>query len=445
MKTFPLLFITVLLLSQASSQEIQVPIDHEGKIEALDSELELKLHLFPEVSEFQQALLFQRSDSSYVLEIVYKKEGKTFKTRRGMSRSQTEQFRNKVTEAITQHAPAAGIDQKGRSKFIGAIMGLGLGFYGWGIPYMLKVEDQTAFAGMYMVLGAGSIFMSYSVTRTMEISEESANLFMYGSTLGIVHGAFLHTIFFDRNTTPRGYVASAMLGGAIEGIAGFALAKGLKLTPGTVELIGTTSAFGILYGLGISHIANLESRRSQSTALLLGSLGGTFGGALLSGIEPYTSGDASVFRTAALLGAYLPVVVLRTLDYEDTKDYVTSAMIGGAVGGIVGHFLIVNKDFTAAEGNFVSLATFGGGVLGLGIGTLTRKDYKVVLPLSGAGALIGFGMMYSSHAPSAKGRAAQSGLSVVFRPEGLFALASSATEFRHITSRIPLVQLTYRF
>lgn len=433
------------LTTPAAPQDVLVPLDRDGRIDKIDPEMEIKLQLFPEVKDFKQVYLFQLADGSYMLEIWSESKGKMSRIRRSMSQTEVDSLRARVTSAIFLRAPMTGLNQEGRTKLIAGISSLGLGFYGWGIPYVLDIQEPTAMVGMYLLIGGGSIIFAYGMTEHLEVSEEAANLFSYGSVLGIAHGLFVHAILYGDEATPRGYVGTAMIGGLAESIVGFTAADRLKLTPGTVELIGTTSGFGILYGLGVSHVAELTGRRSFAAAMLAGSVAGTAVGATLSSLQDYTNGDVAVFRTAGVLGAYIPIAVLVAAERSDSKEYVTWAMLGGLVGGFAGHLLIVDKDFTTTEGTFVSLGTFGGGLLGWGVATLAKAEASITFPVAAATALAGYAAMYKTYAPSAKSRAVQTSWDFTIHPEGLLAMTRVGNHLQNQRAVLPIARLQYQF
>src|SRR5689334_12599236 len=54
----------------AVAVELQVPLDHAGRVQRIDAALARRLQMFADRPDFQDARLFQLADSSYVLEIT---------------------------------------------------------------------------------------------------------------------------------------------------------------------------------------------------------------------------------------------------------------------------------------------------------------------------------------------------------------------------------------
>ncbi len=428
----------------ALSQELLVPLDTEKKIDKIDEELEIKLHLFPEYKGFRQAFLFQMPDTTYVFELWYRSNDSTFKTRTMLTPLEAQLFRTRVTTSLQQFAPMTGINQAGRPFFIGNVYTLFLGIYGWGIPYLLNFDGSVAI-GSYLLLSAGGILIAQSATEKMEISEETANLSFFGSMMGLAHGAMIHGILYDNGVTPKGYLGAAMLGSVLEGTAGFLVGDRVKLNGGAIEMIGWMSTTGLLYGWGTSSLLDLNRVRSVSTATLAGSLVGMFTGAALIRNESFTNGDVGVFRGASLVVAYLPISVLIAAHVGDSKVYTATAMSGGLLGGALGYWMVKGKDFTAAEGAYIMFGAFGGMLIGAGVPAIAGAPPEVWAAVSGVGGLLGFGLMYNGYASGARVRAGNSAFDFQLHPDGLLAFAQKRTiSIGGITS-YPLASFTYHF
>jgi hypothetical protein len=417
----PLLVFICLFLGNLTlnGQELLVPIDGEGKVLRIDHETASRLQLFQDVRGLVDVYLLQLHDSSYVLEVWYKLEGKTLKKRQPMSVEEAVSLRESVTRAIVQRDPSAGVNQEGRSKFLGSINALALGYYGWAIPAVLEMEGAAA-VGVYTLIGAGSFFIPYSATERSEISDEAATLFMYGSTGGILHGIAVGYLIFDDDAKFRGNLVAGMIGGIVEGSLAFSLAKSQKLTSGSVEVIGTLADAGMGYGFGAAYVGEFtNNRRGVAASVLIGSAVGIVTGSVMTSRESYSSGDANVLRATALLCGYLPVAALGIAETGNGRDVALAAMIGGALGIGLGHSFVSGKDFSTSQGAYIGLSTLGGGLIGLGIAAITNADSKVYLALSSVGAAAGFSTMYSAYSPLARASAETAGLELSIHPESI--------------------------
>lgn len=440
-------FLTISFLATATSQEMQVPLDEEGKIELIDHELDSKLLLFRQISGFEHARLFQLPDTSFVLETWYHEGGRKFKTREVLSTVQAGELRRKISERIRRNDPAAGLNQEGRSKLVGAITGLSLGFYGWAIPTILKIESASATFGTYLLIGAGGFFLPYSATQQSEISDEAATFFIFGSSSGIAHGFLFHNLVFGNEATFRGMLVSSIAFSIAEGAITFNLASKYKMSAGRVEVIGSMGDLGFVYGTGFNYLSDLSfsnNRRAYSGSIIAGSALGVLAGAILTADEPYTRGDANILRTSSVLGAYLPMAALGIAGTVGGKRYATVAMIGGAVGTIIGHSLLKGKDFTTGQGVYVSLGAVGGGLVGLAFPVLVQAQREVLLSLSSIGAVAGFVLMYQAYAPLAEASATSSSFQLRLHPESLLSFTERSNNQRP-QFHMPLVSLQYHF
>jgi len=429
----------------ASSQEVLIPFDTLKRINRIDEEMDLKLHLFTEYKGFSQAFLFRLPDSTYAFEIWYRVNGQVLKSRTLITAAEAQRFQQRIAESLRQLAPMAGIDQSGRPTFLGGAYTLSIGLYGWGIPYLLGLENSVAI-GSYLLISAGGILIAHAATERMEISEATANLSFYGSMMGLAHGIMIGIIVGDNETTGKTYVSSAMVFSTLEGILGFQAGKRLKLSGGGVEMLGTMSGAGLLYGWGASSLMDLTGARPISRSMLIGSVVGTAAGLLMVKDDSYTNGDVGVFRGAALLGAYVPISVLVATHVKASKTYVATAMAGGILGGAIGNSLVKRKDFTTAEGTYIMFGAFGGMLIGGGIPLLAgAENGEVAAALSGVGALAGFAWMYHRYAPEAGERAESTALSFEVHPEGLAAISMKPALSLRNQWTAPIVSLSYRF
>jgi hypothetical protein len=444
-----LLFIC--LTEICSAQEVQLQMDAEGKIEYIDAKLEQTLGLFTEYSNFREARLFQISDTSFVLEISYQPQEKALKVRLPLTAQEVKNFQQKVTQHIQQKKPQIVLDQSGRSKLVGGILLLSLGYYGWAVPATLQVDDGKLAVALYMLVGGAGFYLPFTMTRSIPVTNAARTLSLYGGTRGIVHGVFLTNLIIKESSS-RQRIASGMLFSIAETFAGFQIASKSNLSTGTTEVIGIGGDFGIGLGLGAAHLLDYfdnDSDRDQAVAacLLLGSGIGLFSGNVLANQQSYTRGDAHVLCATGLLGAYVPLALVDIAGSENEKIWTASSMVGALVGLGLGHKLVQGKDFTTGQGNLIRLSELAGGLLGFGFAFLVspEDDENSVLYLtsSSIGAVGGFWLMYHSFAQSARTGDVNSSWNIDIRPEGLFALAMGKKST--IAQKVPLPIFTVAF
>lgn len=387
------------------AQEVRVPVDEEGKVEHIDRVLEEKLGIFPEYESFQDAALYQLPDSSFVLEVFYQPEGKVTKNRRVMSAAEVATFRRRVSQAILDRSPQTTLDQTGRARLITGTTVLGLGYYGWAVPLAAGVEETKTAVALYMLTAGSSFFIPYLVTANSQVTKAQANLSLYGAAAGVFHGYLLYGLLndgdiFDLDT--KGAVATSLLTGVAEGIAGAMIAGGNNLGEGKTNVITGVGTIGLGAGAAIAYLSGFEKPPGYAGVMLLGTGIGFFAGNTIANLQHYTAGDATVLNTVGVLGAYAPAALLYTAvgdgNDNDRKLYVGTALAATVVGLYVGHKLVEGHEFTDAQGDYIALSTLATGALGVGIAylvTTSDPNAKVYFAASSLGAVGGFALMYS--------------------------------------------------
>jgi len=446
-----IVFFLVAFAEVVGAQDVQVPIDDEGKLQYIDWRLEQRLGLFPEYTNFQEARLFQTSDEAFILEIYYQPRDRLLRIRRPLSAEQTEEFRHKVTERIRQQAPQVVLDQTGRARLLTGTMALSLGYYGWAVPVALNLDSPKLGVALYMLSSGAGFFIPFSATAGFPVTDGAAALSTYLATRGIAHGILSYHLVLGEETTARGAIAFGMVGSIVEGVLGFRAATRTNMSAGTAEVIGVGGDFGIGWGLGTAHLAGFfqeDSRRPAMGSILAGSGVGLLAGRILASREHYTRGDADVLRAAGILGAYAPLAIIDIIGTENEKSYTTASMIGSVLGLAMGHDLVGGKDFSDGDGILITLSEVAGGLAGLGFAYLFSSDgdnSELFLTLSSLGAGGGFWLSYRSLAQGARTLERGSSWNINVAPEGLVALATGKRARPGLETSGPLISIDFRF
>ena len=104
MKSQRLIFVMLILLictAKGWTQDLQIPIDDEARLQRITPELEKELQLFPEYPGFLDARLFRVSDSLFRLEVEYTDEGGTRKALTNMTAAEMPQSWTSVRERLS--------------------------------------------------------------------------------------------------------------------------------------------------------------------------------------------------------------------------------------------------------------------------------------------------------------------------------------------------------
>jgi hypothetical protein len=393
MKRLPYEGMLVLCLLAASvrAQETLVPFDSAGRVERLDRSLEAKLNLFPEFPHFVEAALFKLPDSSYVLEIMYDDSAGRLRTRRALTPDEASDLRWRVMQAITERAPAAGLDQSGRKRFIAGNLAIGLGYHGWAIPYATQVGSSSAAGGLYLLTAAAFYFIPFLATEHTSVSRGTASLGLYGASRGIGHGIMLGLVAGAEHNGPM-LVGAGVLASIAEEVAAVNIARHTNLSDGDAVAIGVLGDFGAGIGVGMADVSGaFDSDHAAAVGgwVLAGSAAGLATGGILARNTDYTRGDAYVVRAAGALGTIAALTFTTYADPNDDRVYSATAM-AGAVGGLaLGHVLIRDHDFSSDQGALITLGEVAGGLFGIGMVTLAAGGHEAESSTYWTGTMLG--------------------------------------------------------
>ncbi len=437
-------------ISEIKAQEVQVPIDEEGKIKVIDRELERELNLFPEYENFQKAWIFKVSDTLYTLEVFYQSKGELLKSRFLLSKEKFDNFRHKVTQRKKALFPRMALNQEGRVELLVGTTVLSLGYYGWAVPLICDVEDSKELVALYMLTGGSGFFIPFWMTENIPVSYAESRLSVYGGTRGILHGILFSNLFYGKGVEERRAVAAGMVGSLLEGTTGFVIAHKFKMSSGIAEVISVGGDFGLGIGWGTTILADFSNESRPSALIkLLGSAGGLFFGKILSNTQEYTKGDAGVLRAMGLLGAYTPLAIVDALEVDNDKIYTAVSMVGSLIGLGLGNNIVKGKDFTTAQGSLVTLSSFAGGLFGAGLGYVASGSISgvrlstLLFTSSAFGAAGGFWLSYKTFRKTAKIPEESSSWNIDLRPMNLIALAMGKGKNSAMT--FPILEVNYPF
>jgi hypothetical protein len=415
------------------SQEMQVPLDIDGKIEVITAQMEQKLQMFGEYSDFEEARLFQKSDSSYILEITLG-GGRRTRIRVEKSQAQVEALRQAVAEGMAALAPDHLLDQSSRSKFIIWESVLSTFVYGPMIISSAEIDDGAAATGLELIIGGSGFLLPYLLTQHSSVTDGESSLALGGAFNGMFHGSLISLLISDDDP-------GAELGLLISGISvletfiGYRVAHSNNLSEGRSDIVRYGGFFGIGQGalLGLLIDPNASPSLIYSASLVGSGLGFAVGN-MLSRQALYTRGDATVALTAGIFGTYCAYALIAPELHVSSADAAirASAAIGlaGNIGGLwLAHHLGLEKDLSTEEGNYVLLGTSAGFLVGTGIGMILSSStdfgsaYSLTIP-SFLGTAAGFGLSYAAFGKGS-GKSTGGGWDIQFNPAAAMAALSS--------------------
>jgi hypothetical protein len=315
-----------------------------------------------------------------------------------------------VTAALAEHRTSPVLDSSGRPLFVTTTTAMSFGFYGWAIPYLfMEGASSETVTGTYLLIASGGTFIPLLVTRDRPVSMGTAVMSWYGMSRGALHGALLSNVLSE-DPGDKAPVGSAFALSIAEAIAGFEWASRTGMTEGRAASLNNLGDFGTLYGLGFADLSDVDGQ-AASAAALAGAGAGLVAGAFYSRGRDHSYGDASVMRTAGLVGGYLGLAIEGAAAPDDgwSKSSTLSAMVGSAAGLAVGHGLVRRTDFSFGQGVIVDFCTVGGWLFGLGTAYIASdggSDESTFWVSTGIGTVAGYAIGYGVSAKSARRAAA---------------------------------------
>ncbi|MFK7950664.1 MAG: hypothetical protein AB8G11_23970 [Saprospiraceae bacterium] len=401
MKTAIKLFILTILTTftfQVFAQQTSVPLC--DKLEVVDAELEKKLQLFTEYEGFQQALLYKESDDLFVLEIIYKPKDVFQVERKPMTKSALETFCERINQS-DKIQEILSINQDGRQEYLISSTVSGLGLYAWALPRALNIEEERPFIATYMLVGGGSFYAPFLLTKNKEITKPMARSYSIGTVTGTGHGFIVYNLMqlndvydpfngYDyEKQNRRLFVPMAFSLGESFGM--MALTKKYDLSLSNLGMITTGSVWGAGYGASFGNFLTKESdinndfydqntRRISYSTLIGSGLGMYAGHYIHSKIPDMTVGDMIVSNAYGILGALYAATItdlaLDFNDYNDSKVLLGSMTAASAAGIAYGLHRGKGYNYTSAEGAYIGLSEIAGGLVGIGVGYLITDELE---------------------------------------------------------------------
>jgi hypothetical protein len=427
-----------------SAQELAIPFDNEGKIFSLTNEQNYKLKLYQGDGTFKAAALYAINDSSYILEIIFEKNGKTFRSRLNMNNNELVALRTKVENEL-QASLKAVVNQEGRSWMLAATASAGISMYAPSLPTALNLSSSS-FMGVYMLTASSGFFLPYFYTKDEPVTYAQANLVYYGLSRGYLHG-FLLSASLTSSGNDRVMLGTAFCIGITESLLGYNFAKHNNIGNGTANLMTIYGDFGLLGGLAIANQLDLinGNGRGFAATVLLSGITGIGVGYGLNKDNTISAGDGEIIRTTAYLGAYLPIGFFIEMESGNPKFLSTTMLITGAAGAYAGHLFVRNHEFEFMHGAIIELGTVAGGLGGAGIGYIINNNSSSLITLAGAaGGIVSFAAMYKYYANNSLISRSSSTINLNFYPQNYFALKNPNIQPQYL-SNFPLVSFSKRF
>lgn len=430
MKT--LLFVVVLFCGTLPglAREKQVAFGPNGQVRVIDRVLAGKIGYFAEYSDFQQAMLFQVNDSSYVLEILTGTHNESYRTRKTLTASETRLMLEDISARLHLKSPKSLLNQEGRTQFLLINSLVSYSYYGMAASLILTEDMSPA---VYLLSAGTGFIVPILFSRNLNMSLPQSLLTGYGQTRGILHGMLL-PLLVSRDPDFRVSLAMGMAGSFAEAFLGYRWARKSGMNDGQASTISVFGDFGMVlstsaaFSMGLFENMNDYIPNALAATTLAGAAGGLLVGNALSKKDYYSQGDAGMTANLFLLGSYLPLSLMASVKVDNPRWYTAAGTIG-AVAGIWGGDKLAQKfDFSNRQSMFASLSMIGGGFLGAGIGHLIEQtrntdeyhdyDPTLIALMSALGAATGLGLSVMNYTKDINKENKDLSLKINFNPLG---------------------------
>ncbi|MEO5929815.1 MAG: hypothetical protein ABIR47_07775, partial [Candidatus Kapaibacterium sp.] len=311
---------------------------------------------------------------------------------------------------------------------------------------------------LYMVGSASAFFAPYLITSGHNVTNGQANLSIYGGVAGALHGILIYNLLNGSSTNSGGFefaqgqAMASLFTGIAESVGGYIIAGTSRLPEGKVDVIALGGTAGLGLGMGLAYVTNFNSTSEAGGMMLLGSAAGFAAGNAIANMQHYTPGDAYVLSTSCALSAYaLPTIFYLSgleLSEKNAKIHTITAIAGGAVGMVLGHYLVKDHEFSTPHGQYIALGTGAGAAFGLGVAYLISPrgdDGRIYAGATLVGGVGAFGLMYSLLQNGNIARSGSSNLRFNISPVGMAAFALGREPAAGSDITIPVASIQYRF
>jgi len=321
---------------------------------------------------------------------------------------------NLDTSAIPQESTLKILNQEGRWRLIYSTMAVGNGLYGIAIPYVLDSHNPNHYIGFQMLAAAGGFYLSYNETRHMDISVGRAAFIEKGAALGLTSFFPLQAVvgienWFDFDSEFKVGLSYMMTTIPVGAYFGNKLFDEWQPSDGQALVINAGSSLGMINGFAIHRLiykdVDIDSERELNRSYRVisalgygGSLAGLYYTHKYMGDYSYSTGDAYLVTSTAMLGLY---TVGQIMQFADIRDERSMILLGMAfVNGFSwqGSRLVQDVDLTDGDAAIIAFGTFAANGVWRGLSVMADAQFstKTSSALDVVTALAGFYTTYRS-------------------------------------------------
>lgn len=460
MKQIMLLIISSILINtQTYAQERQIRFFSEHNIDVVTKDIAEKYSLYPDIDGFQRAELFQINDSLFAIEIIFRNDEDTYRTRTQLTSEELSQLRNNLSTLIRNYNQSV-INQEGRAMLMVGNTLMGLSYYAVAPTIIVsnKISGNKLPIATYMFTAATSYFLPYYITQNKSVTMAQASMSFHGQSRGLLYGLGLSNListytssydysdeYWEKYQKNQHFtLLSTLSGGVGFGLGSYYLAKHQNMSIGQASVHQLGIDYGLLQGVSYIEMFNISNKKNiWGTVLGTGVVWGIAGN-YFANQRDYSVGDAIMIRNTIFLGATLPLPIVALYD-GNFNNYLYAGIGGSLLGIAYSKLLLEKRSYTSGDALLVSLGKISGLLLGLGAGFLIMPeshDHPFYVIAGGTlGTIGGFRLMNNYVSKNGNIKEEKISCNIHINPLGLFQEVNNTSP----ESGTPIIQLHITF
>jgi hypothetical protein len=315
-----------------------------------------------------------------------------------------------TTTPTTTTSDGEADDRGGRTFLLGTTTLAGLGLWGWTLPMALDIQNDRGFIGLYMVTAGSSFVGPFLLTRKGPVTWGMANMGWLGASRGAVAGIGAGVLLAGvSDRSDQSLAGSALIGSLVLATAATLWGRDSEMSPGTAHATGIGGDVGALTGLAFAHLTGLDLRnraeadrdqdqggRMMAGSALVGGALGLLGGHFVASRRAFTWGDAEVMRLPIAIAVDGAAMVMDWSGTDSSRAIVGALTVAGLAGAVVGERLVRDKDYSVGQGFLLDLGTVAGALTAMGSVYLISgsNQSETYLTSSFVGATAAFSILY---------------------------------------------------
>ncbi len=268
-----------------------------------------------------------------------------------------------------------------RDRILNAAYGF---WYGTTLVTIMETESAAAIGIPLVTSGLWLLGPSIMPEKYENITRNTVRLSNTGKLLGLVYGASLGFLLVNEDSY-KVIMGLSSLGSIALGEIGFQYQMNRNLSAGHISMLRHYGLLGGWVGLTSAFSSGSESSRVYGGSILAGGITGVLIGNQQALKNNFTSGDVNAISSLSLsttgLGLALAVEIIDNLESGYNKNTKWPMIIPAAtsiLGTVLGQHQVRNVNLSKKQGSTLSLATAGGGLIGLGLAAIVESESPAI-------------------------------------------------------------------